>query len=756
MRAASHHSIDHLKRDLVKNLSLDLYVQEGLPEEEIQTILAEIEALDEGHRQKTLALCVSFSYARASFVTRALKNIQESSQYLSPEQMEGWVGTAFELLDQGIAKTLDFLAKTDAKSLKDFSTWKAVYLKQVVTTLETYLKGVSGLELRIEPSEDPYTDTDTIYLPSFVDRLERPQKNFLLYKLMVAHQWAQISQGTLHLNDKVLRRYLPPQSSPYCDIETLFATFPSRQFAVDLYTILDAIRLDTFLKKELPGLMREAKAVKSEFFAERPSIDSVSDKTALVEGLYQYYLKGSVKGHLPATLTKYIAAAKALRRARSPRKVLELLLAIYSAAQELEGLYDPVSFAPFLGIIKPKQVSASLNAKRQALRKRLETVISKLTAMPEKELIARDKAATGIAPLESPKKGEGDFLLVKGRLFKLDQELKDLVEEGGEVFGGRLLEGNSLREGTAFWLLRDLLEDNEPASSEQGIKYDEWDHRRAGYRKGWCSLFEQDLSPGQEPFVELTLRRYWGYVKTLRRKFELLRKEPKIQRRQKEGDDLDIDAVVEAFSDTMAGLSPSEDLFVQLSREDRNIAALFLLDMSGSTKGWVNQAEKEALVLMCEALDALGDRYGIYGFSGLTRNKCEFYRIKSFEETYAEPIKKRIAGIIPKDFTRMGPPIRHSAHILESIDARTKILVTLSDGRPEDWDAYKGNYGIEDTKKALLEAKEKGIHPFCITIDNEASSYLPHMFGEINYIVLDDVRKLPDRITEIYRRLTAR
>jgi nitric oxide reductase NorD protein len=103
----------------------------------------------------------------------------------------------------------------------------------------------------------------------------------------------------------------------------------------------------------------------------------------------------------------------------------------------------------------------------------------------------------------------------------------------------------------------------------------------------------------------------------------------------------------------------------------------------------------------------------------------------------------------------MGPPIRHSIHILKSIEARTKLLITLSDGKPEDWDAYKGDYGIEDTQKALLEAKDQGIHPFCITFDNNSSSYLPHMYGESKYIVIDDVRKLPHRITEIYRMLTA-
>ena len=189
-------------------------------------------------------------------------------------------------------------------------------------------------------------------------------------------------------------------------------------------------------------------------------------------------------------------------------------------------------------------------------------------------------------------------------------------------------------------------------------------------------------------------------------------------------------------------------------REERDVATLFLLDMSGSTKGWINEAEKESLVLMAEALETLGDRYAIFGFSGMTRTKCDFYQIKGFEEPYGETVKKRISGISPKDYTRMGPPIRHSIKILKAVEARTKLFITLSDGKPEDYDAYKGDYAIEDTRKALIEAKEQGIHSFCITIDKEAASYLRHMYGEVNYVVIDDVRKLPDRITEIYRRLT--
>jgi nitric oxide reductase NorD protein len=297
--------------------------------------------------------------------------------------------------------------------------------------------------------------------------------------------------------------------------------------------------------------------------------------------------------------------------------------------------------------------------------------------------------------------------------------------------------------------------DETPEDRRKSIRYDEWDYRRGGYRRRWCSLFEHDIHPSSDPFVDMTIQRYSGYLSILRKRFELLKREQKMLRRQKEGDHIDFDAVIEAFSDLYAGQSPKENLFMRLDRHERNIAVLFLLDMSGSTKGWVNQAEKESLVLMSEALEALEDRYAIYGFSGMTRMNCAFYRIKGFDESYTDAVRKRIAGIEPKDYTRMGPPIRHSTSIINAIEARTKLLITLSDGKPEDWDGYKGEYGIEDTRKALIEARDRGIHSFCITIDKEASTYLPYMYGESNYIVIDDVRKLPNRITEIYRRLTA-
>ena len=130
-------------------------------------------------------------------------------------------------------------------------------------------------------------------------------------------------------------------------------------------------------------------------------------------------------------------------------------------------------------------------------------------------------------------------------------------------------------------------------------------------------------------------------------------------------------------------------------------------------------------------------------------------RIKRFDEAYSDTVQARIAGITPQDYTRMGAPIRYLSKILSKVDARIKLLITISDGKPDDFDVYRGRYGIEDTRQALIEARRAGAHVFCITIDTEAKEYLPHMYGAANFVVVDHVAKLPQKLSDIYRKLTA-
>jgi nitric oxide reductase NorD protein len=138
----------------------------------------------------------------------------------------------------------------------------------------------------------------------------------------------------------------------------------------------------------------------------------------------------------------------------------------------------------------------------------------------------------------------------------------------------------------------------------------------------------------------------------------------------------------------------------------------------------------------------------------MRRLRSEFFHIKRLDEPYDETVRQRIGSIAPREYTRMGPALRHATSILRRVEARTRLLITLTDGKPEDYDDYKGEYAIEDTRHALLEARAAGINPFGITIDRQAHEYMDHMFGERNAIFIDDARKLPGRMPELYRMLT--
>ena len=171
------------------------------------------------------------------------------------------------------------------------------------------------------------------------------------------------------------------------------------------------------------------------------------------------------------------------------------------------------------------------------------------------------------------------------------------------------------------------------------------------------------------------------------------------------------------------------------------------------------RVEKESLVLLIGALETIGDRYGIYGFSGYGRDNVEFFVIKDIEKDFSETVQGRIDKVSPLHATRMGPAIRHATSKLEVQDSKTKILILISDGRPQDQgygrDSMEKDYAIHDTKMALLEAKRKDITPFCLTVDKAGQDYLKRMCHDIGYEVVWNIESLPKRLLSLYRRLTA-
>src|SRR2546427_6181286 len=291
--------------------------------------------------------------------------------------------------------------------------------------------------------------------------------------------------------------------------------------------------------------------------------------------------------------------------------------------------------------------------------------------------------------------------------------------------------------------------------------YDEWDGRIQDYRTRWCRVVEQTAPEGTEEFIGLVRSRYGGVVSLIRRYFEGIRP-PALRRmrRQADGEEVDIEAAVEALVERKAHISASEFVYIRRDRRDRDVAAAVLVDLSGSTGQQIGpggariiDVEKEGMVLLCEALEAIGDQYAVYGYSGQSRHDVQVLVLKDFDERYGPQIWRRIDAVRPLVQNRDGAAIRHALRRFLARAAQGKLLGVLSDGRPLD-DAYQDEYALEDTKAALREAKALGVHPFCITVDREARGYLARLYGEVCYLIIDRAESLPERLPRIYKALT--
>jgi nitric oxide reductase NorD protein len=641
----------------------------------------------------------------------------EAFRLLSPEHIEAWLIRAMDTYDNtGLypaCTVLDGLAEYAAEAR---TSAHAVDFADIEGVLTLFVQGLSGRALKLAASTECYTDTETLFLPARLALFAQRDDNFRLYKLTAAHLWAQTRFGTFRADGGVER------------LINVLAAFPDPARAALLFQALETQRLEACLARELPGLHRDLLALRT-----------LAGEPPLPEAWRSW---SSRLAAVTATVEDTLAALAALYATQLP------------AARCYQGRIFPERVPAVLA----RRLEREKQLFRQALGKLAEENRAGQTPADVEKTAGDRFEARRAADTRHPD-GFTFEIFLDGQPLKIDVELRGLlgsiVQDLGQIPDDYLVpagDGGYARAPT---------EDKAPEGPRRGFyadadtfAYNEWDYRRRHYRKDWCVLRETVVHPSEEPFAEHTRRKYAAVLAGLRKTFEALRGEDRILKRQPSGDGIDFDALVEAHADMRRGQEMDERLFTRLNRVERNIAVMFMVDMSGSTKGWINDAERESLVLLCEALEILGDRYAIYGFSGMTRNRCELYRVKSFDEAYDERVQYRIAGISPKDYTRMGVTIRHLTRLLTDIEAKTKLLVTLSDGKPDDWDGYRGDYGIEDTRQALIEAKRAGIHPFCITIDTEARDYLPHMYGAVNWTLVDDVKKLPLKVSDIYRRLT--
>lgn len=727
------------------------------------------------------ALCFAF-----------LEQLHNGLLCLETKELAEWVkGILHAYESDGLRAARLYMSDVENNFLCRLRGESGLTLAEAQGKLVPYIRGLSGRSLQLEPSASAATDTATIFLPRDVGFYRDHTGNFQVFKLLATFQWGFISQDLYCQNQaRSAAIHFPGVGQPggegdRDDIPAwFFSTFVNQQLAQDIYHLLQTLRVSNFMQHEYPGLMRDLRPFFALLQENRPGLQQLTGVNYLLENIRQWLL-GQLSGDKESSLGVHPHLRTMVDAAWSGQADnAEIFMAtrrFYDAFCCDDPAYEPLPPLLFQGEFRPREAHRARLARRENNKQKFIEALAAIlppqvtddkAAEAEKE--PRQPAANvvedgaNVTPARSDKtnKAEPDgqpaeeprFICLDDERLELPEELRELAREIEEDLGSLpsfYISSASQRAGgrSKSPLKGPLQEEGE--GLEGGLLYDEWDFRRQGFRKNWCRLNRKQLHAVKGTFVRNTLEKYHGQIIQLKRQFEMLRTQHLFVGRQREGEDVDLDALTEAYADIRAGQVPSERLFVRLQRDQRDIAALFLVDMSSSTEGWVGTALKESLVLLSEALDSLGDRYAIYGFSGMRRTRSEIYHIKEFAEPYSDEIRGRIAAIAPVDYTRMGPPIRHFTGVLSKVDAKVRLLIILTDGKPEDYDDYKGEYAIEDTRHALIEAKNAGIHPFCITIDREAQDYMGHMLGEINYTFINDVRKLPLRVPQIYRMLTS-
>lgn len=694
-----------------------------------------------------------------SLAIECFKSSPVALQSSSIEQFARWAHAGLRLRQRDMRHAQAYYAletKSSQQSLGQATG--GLSLNTVLTTLRLYIEGLAGQEIMVKPSpgfalarlpdELRLHEATTVYLPSLISEFEDEASNFRIYKALAAHMAGHIEFGTYASDtpqlQSVLARIqadgLPQRMAPTAaqsetapiNFATVLSQFPDREWATRVFTTLEMARIHRQLRRVYRGLRDDLDLFQSRLRHHRPNLDTMTADQLLVELLFQLTLCGECSKTLQsmfAPLASRLSDIFSQTIDRAEATVADSLLAVYHIHQ--------------LVARAPQHPSESLDSDHQAgqadTQAERHRMIENLASTHEEALSDRAELAQGTHA--------------------------DSSQTWRELMGMHL--PSTLHPH--LWSDHHLSEDYPLDLGDQVYFYDEWDRELGDYRARWCRVVQKSARRGGQQFVEYVRSYYGPMIGLIKRQFQLLR--PEALRRirgELDGEDFDLQAVIDYALDRRTSGRVCERLYVRRLRKQRDVAVSFLLDMSSSTARTVGLSgaergraakriidiEKEGLVLMSEALEAVGDLYSIQGFTSEGRHHVKFFVIKDFEEPYGAEVASRIGGITYQNNTRLGAAIRHATARLKQQTAHTKLLIVLSDGRPYDHDYGDARYARDDTKVALRQARLDGIIPFCITIDRESEPQLRDMYGEVGYTIIDDILHLPERLPGIYRRLT--
>ncbi|HKK06043.1 MAG TPA: VWA domain-containing protein [Gammaproteobacteria bacterium] len=300
--------------------------------------------------------------------------------------------------------------------------------------------------------------------------------------------------------------------------------------------------------------------------------------------------------------------------------------------------------------------------------------------------------------------------------------------------------------------LRPAEEDHAPVQGD--VILPEWDYRTRTLKPDQCRVTAQPIDDAQPCGLPEHLKRS---QRRLKKQFEALTPVRQRLKGQPEANEIDLDPYIRHRAHGRGGESR---FYIDMRKRERDLACLLLADLSLSTEASIDAERRvidvirDSLFLFSEAMSLTKDRFALYGFSSKRRADVRLHTFKGFGEPYNATVRGRINAIAPAYYTRMGAAIRRAADILAGQSSRERLLLLLTDGKPNDADHYEGRYGVEDTRNALQAARRRGLRPFCVTIDQEAHEYLPHIFGKNNFTIIRKPSELPSRLPLLYGQLT--
>src|SRR5262245_9829554 len=696
-----------------------------------------------------------------------------------------WFAAGMEVLEYSIEGARAYFALESQCALTSVeAALSGVPLRQVARTVKLFVQGLCGMDLTVQALPDSLSqertgratvsrDGRTILLPAVLRRYPTADENMRLYLVMAAHEAGHVEFGTYRLTlepfaDLIVslrQKYgLVTQAAPD-NLATLFRLYPHPGLIQDLWTLVEDARVEFLLQREYPGLQHDLQQFAREAITTRtltqgltvkelvidqllqlstaasqpvPIHEAIKDEIAILWPMCQTILtptataEGSVlvAHELYVRLEELLASKGAMIQA--DRSAEELGAGPSSSEQTGED-YRPITNWVYRGAMNPEFIGRHDRDELASNEQNPSEALDRTTS-------AYDGAQK--SSMQGPRNQEWMHTGTESDRIALGHQLPSHVEE---LLAFKVEQPASL---------------NYAGPGDRAVCYPEWDQGIEDYRLNWCRVVERAANEGSGDIVGTTLSLHGSEVTALRRFFEGLRP-PGLRRvpGQAEGDDLDVDAAVRMCAERAAGADPSDRIYTRRERKERDVAVAFLVDVSGSTSRQLGSGRRvidieiEALVLLCEALEVVGDQYALYGYSGQGRRQVDFLVMKDFDEPLGGKAAQRLGGLSPLQQNRDGAAIRHATMKLLEREARTRLLVLISDGRPLD-DSYKDEYSLEDTKASLREARQRKVHPFCVTIDREADGYVRRMYRDVQFMVIDHVEALPMRLPRIYQRLT--